>query len=219
MKSLNQYISEKLVLRKKSIKHTLFPKSREELGEMILDEMIKSGNDCDLNHIDISKVSNLDYLFSEREFFRTDKNGKEIDTSMFIGDISQWNTSHVVSMVCTFGRSAFDGDISEWDVSKVEDMQSLFNTSAFDGDISDWDVRNVKDMALMFSSSLFSGDISNWKLDSIKDMGEMFYGCWKFEQNLDKWNIPPSVNMENMFDDSLIECKNLYPKWYTGDRK
>ena len=55
MKNINQYIFEKLRINKSKLKvgteHTLFPKSRPELIDMIIKETKKNGNNCSLNHI------------------------------------------------------------------------------------------------------------------------------------------------------------------------
>ena len=53
---------------------------RAHLHYLILIEIYKNGPNCDLNHIDISKVKNMSYMFCN---------------SPFNGDISKWNVSNV----------------------------------------------------------------------------------------------------------------------------
>ena len=150
MKSLSHFIIEKLKIsnvQTSNIEHTLFPESKEELIKMIKDEMDENGNTCDLNHIDVSGIDDMSFLFSERHYNNT----------KFNGDISQWDVSNVTNMNNMFGYSKFNGDISKWDVSSVTNMSHMFYVSAFTGknsDISDWDVSNVKDMSCMFTNSL-----------------------------------------------------------------
>ena len=64
-------------------------------------------DNCDLNWIDTSRITDMPCIF--------------IDTN-FNGDISNWDVSHVRNMSSMFESNKFDGDISKCDVSNVEDM-------------------------------------------------------------------------------------------------
>ena len=123
MKSFKQHISEKLRVSKPT--YTLFPKSKEELEEMIEYEISKGGDECSLNHINVSKITDMADLFFG---------------SKFNGDISGWDVSNVTNMYEMFYNSNFNGDISKWDVSNVEWFNAMFKNSMFNGYISNWQI-------------------------------------------------------------------------------
>ena len=148
MKSFKQHILEKLkVSVRNTIKHTLFPKTKDELKQMIKDEISENGNECSLNHIDVSKITDMSFLFYG---------------SKFNGDISEWDVSGVSNMDEMFDSSEFNGDISNWDVSNVTNMYWMFYKSLFNGDISNWDVSNVTNMQDMFIYSPLQDNPPKW---------------------------------------------------------
>ena len=198
MKNINTYITEKLkIIKPKKVEYTLFPKTKDELINMITKEIKQNGNECNLNHIDVSKINNLDNVFWYS------------DTKNFNGDISQWDVSKVESMQGLFELSDFEGDISDWDVSKVENMALMFCGAAFDGNLSTWDVSNVENMEYMFNSSMYSGkngNISKWNVSKVLNMEQMFYNS-NFNQDISNWRINPKCEIYRMFDDCPIKKK------------
>lgn len=132
---------------------------RVDLQSLIKETMMRDGNNCSLNHIDTSHVSNMRGLFHE---------------SPFNGDISEWDVSHVEDMSSMFQKSQFNGDISKWDVSNVNNMGNMFWCSAFNQDISNWDTSTLILSHHMFRWSKFTGDLRPWNLDeyTLKHMFE-----------------------------------------------
>ena len=86
---------------------------KEHLKLLIHQEMEKNGPNCDLNHIDVSNITNMSYMFYK---------------SRFNGDISKWNVSNVTSMTNMFYNSPFNGDISEWNIINVNSVYGMFNS-------------------------------------------------------------------------------------------
>ena len=140
MKSLAEYIQEKLVIRKnKTPDYKYFPKTKLELEGIIRKRIKEEGNNVDLNDIDTSKITDMSKLFPG---FSSD----------FNGDISEWDVSKVENMSFMFlGCQSFNQDISNWDVSNVTNMRSMFySCKDFNQDISQWDVSKVKDIRCIF---------------------------------------------------------------------
>ena len=106
-----------------NLKYTV--NSKDELKVITKYIIRRIDSNANLNWIDTSKITNMDFLFIN---------------SVFNGDISEWDVSNVESMYSMFTGSDFDGDISKWDVSKVADMRYMFQGCPFNHDISMWDV-------------------------------------------------------------------------------
>ena len=181
-----------------------FPKTKEELAEIIKVEVDRKGWNCNLNHIDVSQITDMSYLFGYSD-------DNIYDLYQFNGDISKWNVSNVINMQCMFfGNPDFNGNISNWDVSRVKNMSWLFCQTKFNKDISEWDVSNVESMYSMFKSSEFNGDISKWDVSKVKYMKCMFSNS-EFNKDISKWKINTNCNKEYMFDCCPIK-KEFKPK-------
>lgn len=99
-------------------------RDEDHLRECIERCIEKDGPLCDLNHLDVSRVTSMYSLFeSEYEFN---------------GNVSQWDTSSVEWMDSLFLDTSFNGDLSNWNVSKVRSMAYMFSNCPFNGDISKW---------------------------------------------------------------------------------
>lgn len=162
------------------------PLTTQDLRHLIVERIARDGQECDLNDIDISAVSNFSQLFKGLPFR---------------GDISRWNVSHVTNMHEMFYQSVFTGDISRWNVSRVRDMSGMFERSQFNSDISAWDVSSVKSMASMFNSSIFTGDLSAWNVSNVENFSRMFFNA-AYASDLEVWRPNNAKTMETMFWDS-----------------
>ena len=136
MKSLKNYIQEKLII-KKTNSYKYFPETKEELKDIISKRIKTEGKKADLNDIDVSKITDMSYLFEGTDFN---------------GDISNWDVSNVTNMSYMFlDCKTFNQDISVWDVSNVTDMSRMFlDCKTFNQDISKWDVSKVKNVSNIF---------------------------------------------------------------------
>ena len=166
-------------------------KDFNELTHIIADikqQLYKDKVDAfNLNWLDISNVTMLDQLFNVGTFNR----------QYIFWDVSDWDTSHVTSMVGTFNGCKDICDLSKWDTSKVTSMVNMFyGCSTFNGNISNWNVSKVTRFDSMFyGCSSFNQDISNWDISSAKNLSKMFYKCRKFNQPIQKWNITKNMDI------------------------
>ena len=112
MKSLTNYIQEKLVIKKnKNISYKYFPETKEELKDIILQRIEAEGKEVNLNDIDVSKITDMSHLFANTDFN---------------GDISEWDVSNVKNMSYMFSNcESFNQDISNWDVSNMVDSDNM----------------------------------------------------------------------------------------------
>ena len=84
MKTLQNYITEKILINKNSkISYNYYPKTRDELEDIIERRIESEGNKCNLNDIDTSNIIDMSNLFAY---------------SHFNGDISKWDVSNVEDM-------------------------------------------------------------------------------------------------------------------------
>ena len=165
--------------------YTCKPKTKQELYKIIIQRIEEDDLECDLNDIDVSKITDMSYLF---------------------------NANHEVMGNTIFTK--FNCDISRWDVSNVKNMKWMFSGCVqFNCDLSDWDVSNVEDMRIMFNGcEKFNCDISRWDVSKVKDMETMFYGCTAFNQDIDNWNVSNVRDMYNAFEHCSTQPK-WYNKW------
>ena len=218
-------------LRKEDI-----PNTKEELRDIIIKRIESEGsNECDLNDIDISRITDMSFLFCTdskigNEIFKEfngdisgwNVSGVKLMDGMFDGckefnrDIGGWDVSNVENMCGMFcWCEKFNQNISNWDVSNVSDMCEMFHgCSNFNQDIGEWDVLNVEYMDFMFCDCKnFNRDIGEWDVSNVEDMSQMFNGCTGFYEadKLDAWKdkLMDDVNTEYMFNDCPVK-----PSWY-----
>ncbi len=178
------------------MKQIIIAKNKGDLLDLIDREIRLNGDNCNLNHIDVSKIENMSELFK---------------FSSFNGDISQWNTSRVTNMAGMFYGSKFNGDIANWNVSRVKTMDHMFTKSDFNGDISKWDVSNVVRMNYMFYKSDFNQDLSDWKPYNLLSLDPQDIGLEQnmFDNNVPYWATIEETEKRNLAIDNYWLKKDL----------
>jgi hypothetical protein len=136
--------------------------SKRHLRDLIDHELNVQGKNCDLNHIDVSLITDMKNIFSGL---------------IFNGNVSEWDVSNVTDMTGMFSYTSFNGDLSKWNVSKVKSMSFMFRYCDFNRNISNWNVASLETMASMFRESNFEQDISKWKPYKLKSSADAFNVC------------------------------------------
>jgi surface protein len=123
-----------------TLKKIIIIENKDHLQQVIKEELEVYGNHVDLNHLDVSNVEDMSFLFSV--FYE------------FNGNISSWNTSNVENMNYMFLDSQFNDDISQWNVSSVKNMDGIFYNSQFNQDLTLWTPTNLKSSLNVFRLSI-----------------------------------------------------------------
>jgi surface protein len=197
-----------------------------------------------INEWDVSKVTNMSYMFSNTSFNSdisnwivssvTDMRYMFYKNKPFNQPIGNWNVGNVTNMSCMFAQtdsisspsddpifglySAFNQDISSWDVSKVTDMSWMFNYAIyFNKDLSNWKVSLVKNMTSMFNTAYsFNSNISRWDVSNVTNMRMMFRYAKAFNQNIGNWNVSKVTDTTAIFFNAIIFDQDL-SSWNVGN--
>jgi surface protein len=215
MKTLNQYIEEKLVLNsnskiRKQQEYNYHPKTKDELKKLVEQLVEERGIEANLNDIDTSEINNMSYIFYYVKDFK--------------GDISEWNVSNVTDMTRMFYECKnFNCDLSSWDVSKVLYMEGMFeNCKNFEGKgLKYWKTNCLIDTKRMFKECIkFNEDISGWDMSDVHTIIEMFYNCENFDKDISGWNLESVEEFQGVFFKCLKLTQNHKPKiFYTKNFK
>ena len=210
MKSLNQYIIEKILINKSSkfINKKIKVESKEQLRIIIQKRYHSNSSFIDLTDIDVSELDDLSDIFYQ---FLVE-----------VVDISGWDISNVTIMDAMFGcceKLKKIIGIENLDVSKLENANSMFYMceNLVELDLTNWNPKLLQKTHYMFFGCLnlkIIKNIENWQLPNIKDVSYMFYYCAKLDVDLSNWdltNIKDSLK-EGMVGNSHI-TKNHLPKF------
>jgi surface protein len=131
------------------------------------------------------------------------------------GLIGNWNTTAVTMLdnafkVTSVVTNTFNEDISNWDTSNVISMNKVFtNSSSFNQDISSWDTSKVTRIGQMFyNASSFNQPIGSWNVANVTNLWNSFNGANNFNQDLSSWNVNKVSNMDSLLVNTSLDTIN-----------
>ena len=209
MKSLNQYIIEKILINKKSkFINIIKVESKDQLKSIIRERYNNNKSFIDLTDIDVSELDDLSSIFS----------GLKLE----VVDISGWDTSNVTTMAYMFSECEDIKKIigiENLDVSKLQSANAMFYgcQNLVELDLTNWNPMSLQRASYMFyncSNLKIIKNIENWQLPNIKNVRQMFDKCDKLDIDLSNWDL---TNIKNAFAKTGIVnnsgiTKNHYPK-------
>ena len=184
MKSLNEYIIEKILINKNSKLNKIKVETLIQLKSIILERYHNNNSFIDLTDLDISELDDLSGVFA-----RLNK--------VEVVDISGWDTSNVTTMEDMFRKCSKLKNIigiENLDVSKLKNANSMFYMceNLVELDLTNWNTISLENMSYMFyncSNLKIIKNIENWQLPNIQDVSYMFYECTKLDVDLSNWDL------------------------------
>ena len=208
MKSLNEYIIEKILINKSSkFINKIKVDTKTQLRSIIWERYNNNKSFLDLTDIDVSELDDLSDIFYQ---FLVE-----------VVDISGWDISNVTIMDAMFGcceKLKKIIGIENLDVSKLENANSMFYMceNLVELDLTKWNpvsLQNTSDMFYGCSNLKIIKNIENWQLTNIKDVSYIFYDCAKLDVDLSNWDL---TNIKKSFKTGIVAnsgiTKNHYPK-------
>ena len=149
------------------------------------------------------------YPVNNAQYGLIDMEGMFDQCSSWDGDMSEWDTSEVTSLLKVFyGSSIQDSvNIEGWDTSSVRSLNKAFSqTKLAAADLSNWDTSSVTDMTQAFyEATKFNGDVSGWDTSHVSqnNMKEMFYKASAFQHcDLGGWDTSRITRLDYTFANS-----------------
>ena len=207
MKSLNQYIIEKILINKSSKFNKIKVESKDQLEAIIQKRYNNNNSFIDLTDIDISELDNLSSIFC----------GLKLE----VVDISGWDVSNVTTMEDMFSQCTKLKKIigiENLDVSKLKNANSMFYMceNLVELDLTNWNPKLLQKTRYMFygcSNLKIIKNIENWQLPNINDVSYMFYDCAKLDVDLSNWDLKKK---KKSFKTGIVAnsgiSRNNYPK-------
>ena len=207
MKSLNQYIIEKILINKSSKFNKIKVESKDQLQSIIQKRYHSNNSFISLTDIDISELDNLSSIFC----------GLKLE----VVDISGWDTSNVTAMAYMFSRCKNLKNIigiENLDVSKLKRANFMFDSceNLVELDLTNWNPKLLQKTRYMFygcSNLKIIKNIENWQLPNIKNVSYMFCNCTKLDVDLSNWDL---TNIKDHLKAGIIDDSGItethYPK-------
>lgn len=207
MRSINSYITEKLIIKKKK-PSVIKVETKEELQRIIKQEMNNQGYDLNLTHIDVSAITDLS------ELLYPSNSDPEFEKIRSI-DITGWDVSNVKSCDSMFLELRNVKEIygfGNLNFKNCETFHGCFDTCNKLEIIEDIENLKIPDCCerLSFMFALCYGltelKLNKWNTKNIEWFSGIFHGCVNLTNlEIDEWDVSKGFSMSSMF----YRCESL----------
>lgn len=172
---------------------------------------------------DTSKVTDMTEMFYFASMFDRDLSNWNTENLKYIDGIFEssysfkgaglenWKTSKIASLDNSFyNATEFNGDLSNWNVDKVTSMVSTFAYATnFDPppyQMENWNTGKVVDMSGGFYAAYKFNEpgIAKWDVSKVKFFEYAFAYAYKFNVQIDQWNVKQMKNATRMFQKAEV---------------
>lgn len=226
MKTLQNYILEKLKITKSKKVKKIKVSDRRELVNIVRERVKEDPKHIDLTDIDVSELTSLDMVFYEMGTLESidvsnwDVSNVRTTTSMFHGcshlkelDLSEWEMPNLEESDAMFYKCALlkeiDFNFMTYSKKLIEISHLVAQCASLESlpNIESINTSNVVEFRYTFDKcyNIKELDLSSWDVSKGKYFMRMFADCMSLKkiEGVDKWNLDgDKVNIENMFADS-----------------
>jgi hypothetical protein len=140
-------------------------------------EIRRLGLHADLNHIDVSQVTDFSHLFTN---------------SGFQGNMARWDVSNAVNMSRLFENAIFSGDLCLWDVSKVQSFDRCFHCNSGKANIQGWIIPPTANVEWMVDPCGLINEIMIFPRLNIDDPIQYQRTLWRMYKDINGKLLPQS---------------------------
>ena len=182
------------------------PSDTHDLKSWIVQKLLIEGPYADLNSVDLSEITNMDFLFSYSTkhpiyFYDTTQDSiynylpvrqpdVEADAETYLKEIEECQ-NFIINNHNSFWNKFGETFTTKAAMNGQDQLEKIFQN--FNSKL-DWDVSKVECMRHMFDGCTeFDQPIGGWDVSKVTGMASMFQNTHSFNQPLADWNLDTDI--------------------------